>query len=101
MKDISIYFSPVDISGKWHEDQIGAKIVANNKSFPEIQKNSCALIYVPEFRGLIEAKKLSNDQSKFREAFYELQTIATVQNYVSSDDLDDSAWLSFFLAARR
>ena len=59
MKDISIYFSPIDIAGKWHDDQIGAKIVANNKSFPEIQKNSCALIYVPEFRGLIEAKKFT------------------------------------------
>ena len=30
MKDISIYFSPIDITGKWHDDQIGAKIVANN-----------------------------------------------------------------------
>ena len=80
MKDISIYFSPVDISGKWHEDQIGAKIVANKKSFPEIQKNSCALIYVPEFRGLLENKKLSDYQSKFREAFYELHIGANWNN---------------------
>jgi hypothetical protein len=73
MKDISIYFSPVDISGKWHEDQIGAKIVSNYKSFPEIQKNSLALIYVPEFRGFNQARELSYTQSKFREVFYELQ----------------------------
>ena len=97
MKDISIYFSPVDISGKWHEDQIGAKIVANNKSFPEIQKNSCALIYVPEFRGLIEAKKLSNNQSKFREAFYELQigsnwtsNLYDLGNILPGQDLNDT-----------
>ena len=73
MKDISIYFSPVDISGEWHEDQIGSKIVTNHSSFPEIQKNSCALIYVPEFRGLNKNEIKPVGQSKFREAFYELQ----------------------------
>lgn len=38
MMDISIYFSPVDVTGEWHEDQIGSKIVTNHSSFPEIQK---------------------------------------------------------------
>ena len=73
MKDISIYFSPVDVTGEWHEDQIGSKIVTNHSSFPEIQKNSCALIYVPEFRGFKNSYIKQDVQSKFREAFYELQ----------------------------
>jgi len=73
MKDISIYFSPVDVTGEWHEDQIGSKIVTNHSSFPEIQKNSCALIYVPEFRGFKNSDIKQDVQSKFREAFYELQ----------------------------
>jgi hypothetical protein len=73
MKDISIYFSPIDITGKWHDDQIGAKIVANNKSFPEIQKNSCALIYVPEYRGLDNKQTPPSNQSNFRSIFYDLQ----------------------------
>jgi formiminoglutamase len=73
MKDISIYFSPVDIPGKWHDDQIGAKIVANNTAFPEIQRNSCALIYVPEYRGLDNKQKPPVNQSNFRGIFYDLQ----------------------------
>ena len=73
MKDISIYFSPVDVTGEWHEDQIGSKIVTNHSSFPEIQKNSCALIYVPEFRGFKNSDIKQEIQSKFRESFYELQ----------------------------
>ena len=62
MNDISIYFSPVDVTAEWHEDQIGSKIVTNHSSFPEIQKNSCALIYVPEFRGF---KKSENKKAGF------------------------------------
>ena len=73
MKDISIYFSPVDVTGEWHEDQIGSKIVTNHSSFPEIQKNSCALIYVPEFRGFKNSDIKQEIQSKFRESIYELQ----------------------------
>ena len=73
MKDISIYFSPVDIPGKWHDDQIGAKIVANNTAFPEIKRNSCALIYVPEYRGLDNKQKPPVNQSNFRGIFYDLQ----------------------------
>ena len=73
MTDISIYFSPVELVGKWHEHQIGSKITTNKNSFPEINKNSIALIFVPEFRGLDDKEQAPIGKSKFREAFYELQ----------------------------
>jgi formiminoglutamase len=73
MTDISIYFSPVEIIGKWQDNQIGSKINANKISFPEINKNSIALLFVPEYRGFEDKEKEPICKSRFREAFYELQ----------------------------
>lgn len=73
MTDISIYFSPVELIGKWQDDQIGSKIIKNKIAFPEIIKNSIALIFIPEFRGLVENENPPDGKTKFREAFYELQ----------------------------
>jgi hypothetical protein len=52
MKDISIYFTPVELGNlKFEADQIGSKIILNQHDFPEVKKNSCAIFSVPEFRG--------------------------------------------------
>jgi hypothetical protein len=70
MKDISIYFTPISIEGPWSEEQIGSKIKSYNTDFPEIEKKSCVLFSVPEFRGnkFIKSAKISSD---FRTSFYE------------------------------
>lgn len=70
MKDISIYFTPVELDKfKFEEDQIGSKIIKNQIHFPEIKKNSCVIFSVPEFRG--SYLEVSNKiKSKFRNDFY-------------------------------
>jgi hypothetical protein len=52
MKDISIYFSPVDIEFNAEDQTIGSTINSyKNDYFPEIKKGGIALFYVPEYRG--------------------------------------------------
>lgn len=70
MKDISIYFTPISVDGTWSEEQIGSKINSYNSDFPEIEKNSCVLFSVPEFRGnnSITSAKIDLD---FRTSFYD------------------------------
>ncbi len=70
MTDISIYFQAVSDSGNWKGQQLGAHVSKHLSDFPELQKNSCALFYVPECRGSgVENTKSS---TKFRESFYRL-----------------------------
>jgi formiminoglutamase len=70
MTDISIYFQAVSDNGNWQDQQLGAYVIKNQVDFPELEKNSCALFYVPEFRGsgIDNAERSTN----FREAFYKL-----------------------------
>lgn len=70
MTDISIYFQAVSDNGNWQGQQLGAYVTKNQVEFPELEKNSCALFYVPEFRG----SGIDNIQrsTNFREAFYKL-----------------------------
>jgi hypothetical protein len=69
MKDISIYFTPISIEGPWSEEQIGSKIKNYSTDFPEIEKKSCVLFSVPEFRGnkFINSATINSD---FRTSFY-------------------------------
>ncbi|NBX81141.1 MAG: arginase [Flavobacteriales bacterium] len=69
MKDISIYFTPISIEGPWSEEQIGSKIKNYSTDFPEIEKKSCVLFSVPEFRGnkSINSATINSD---FRTSFY-------------------------------
>lgn len=69
MKDLSIYFRPLDAK-EYPADSIGALIHAHDAhGFPEMKKGGLALIYVPEFRnGHPELHQQSDD--RFREAFY-------------------------------
>lgn len=71
MKDISIYFTPVELdNSNFQDDQIGSKIVVNQNDFPEVKKNSCVIFSVPEFRG--NATPVQNKvSSKFRQELYD------------------------------
>jgi formiminoglutamase len=75
MKDLSIYFNPIEIEGEWNEEQLGSKILTNYGSFPEIDKNGYAIIYIPEFRG--DKNAIRNVETNFREEFYELNAGST------------------------
>ena len=39
MKDISIYFNPIDLDENWNDEQIGSKVQTYLSDFPEIKKN--------------------------------------------------------------
>ncbi len=75
MKDLSIYFNPIGVEGEWNEEQLGFKILSNQGSFPEIEKNGYALIYVPEFRG--NKNEINNVVTNFREELYKLSAGAS------------------------
>ncbi|MFM6933902.1 MAG: formimidoylglutamase [Flavobacteriales bacterium] len=70
MNDISIYFQALADSEQWSEQQLGNVIIKNQESFPELEKNTCAIFYVPEFRG----SERDNQQrsTTFRSALYGL-----------------------------
>lgn len=70
MNDISIYFQEVSDSETWKEQQLGSYIVKNQGGFPALEKNACALIYVPEFRG--SGGENASSQTHFRKALYAL-----------------------------
>jgi formiminoglutamase len=72
MKDISIYFKPVERELTANEGTIGAAILMHSQhGFPELKKGGVALIYVPEFRnGKSVFHQKSNDD--FRDALYAL-----------------------------
>ena len=70
MTDISIYFQAVSDNGNWQDQELGAYVIKNQLDFPELDKNSCALFYVPEYRGSDIDNTVSSSQ--FREAFYKL-----------------------------
>lgn len=52
MKDISIFFQPIqDVQSSYTKESLGEVIEQHTeKWFPEIEKSSIALIYVPEYR---------------------------------------------------
>ncbi len=72
MKDISIYFSPIEVELTKKEGTIGSNIeIYTEGNFPEIKKDSIAIIYVPEFRnGEVQYQGKKNDL--FRSELYSL-----------------------------
>lgn len=74
MKDISIYFSPVQIHASKAEGSIGSTIEIHTEgNFPEMDENNIAIIYVPEFRnGDNQFQGKKNDD--FRTYLYSLFT---------------------------
>lgn len=76
MKDISIYFQPVNLA-EFHEDSLGSTIQFHTASgFPTMEKNGIALLYCPEYRnGLPELHQQQDD--RFRSELYALFPGAT------------------------
>lgn len=71
MKDISIYFKPVDQDESYSDQQVGFNINIHKDNFPEISSGGIALFYVPEFRGEKHLNPNRNAAS-FRSFFYQL-----------------------------
>ena len=72
MKDISIYFKPIEFEWFALEGTIGSKIQIHHEGkFPELDKKGIALLYVPEYRnGKISAQQYI--ETRYREYFYNL-----------------------------
>lgn len=72
MKDISIYFKPVQIELSYDDQKIGAAIeVHTDGNFPDLKSGGVALINVPEYRGSL-SKPDHIYKEKFRHFFYDL-----------------------------
>jgi len=70
MKDISFYFKPVD-DFYFNNESIGNTIDTHlDGIFPEVEKNSVAIFYCPEFRNSKASSE--NNASSFRSYFYNL-----------------------------
>lgn len=71
MKDLSIYFREVHLTGKYELGTIGAAIVSNNESgFPELKRHSVAVLSVPEYRN--SPVSFESVKDTFREDLYAL-----------------------------
>ena len=72
MKDLSLYFTRIELDLVSNEGTIGSIINKfDDQGFPELNNKGIALLYVPEFRnGEIQFQGKSNDS--FREYFYNL-----------------------------
>lgn len=69
MKDISIYFSPIDDAISIQEERVGAGMkIYRGDSFPEIDEPGIAIVYVPEYRN--SETKHENSNESFRHYFY-------------------------------
>lgn len=70
MKDISIYFQPIDFELESENEGIGINVEwYNNSGFPDIQSDSIAILYVPEFRNGEPSLHGQSDDG-FRKVFY-------------------------------
>ncbi|MCE3296420.1 MAG: hypothetical protein K0R65_2134 [Crocinitomicaceae bacterium] len=74
MKDISIYFKARDYQGAIVEERLSHKIIAHTEGFfPELEKNSIALISCPEYRNGSGPAKNAGESAYF-DAFAALNT---------------------------
>lgn len=72
MKDISLYFKPIDEDFHSEERNLGGSIVKNITNFPDIERGGIALIHVPEYRNM-HGSIIANDQPDLnREELYNL-----------------------------
>lgn len=71
MKDLSIYFSQLEIHGTYSDQTIGGVVDRfENDSFPDLKKDGIAILYVPEFRGDKEVEEQREEH--FRYFLYQL-----------------------------
>lgn len=72
MKDLSIYFDPINFDfDQFSKESIGETVVAHTQYyFPEISGKGAALIFIPEYRSFDNQKQTSSNL--FRHKLYEL-----------------------------
>jgi hypothetical protein len=51
MKDLSIYFQPINLETSFNSSQLGSVIASYYEHFPELNEPGCAIFEVPEYRG--------------------------------------------------
>lgn len=72
MKDLEIYFKPIEYPAVLPENSLGKSILVHTElSFPEMEKGGLAIMYVPEFRNGKKNYQGKMDDS-FRDYFYQL-----------------------------
>lgn len=72
MKDISIYFQPVEPFGEFSEDKLGEYTLKHTENyFPEMKADGVAIFNVPEYRNDTDNKNYTFN-TNFRKSFYEL-----------------------------
>jgi formiminoglutamase len=69
MTDLSIYFQAVSTELAYDAAQLGATIQVHLDSFPTLVGPGCAIITVPEYRGVAQEQLMATD---FRTALYQL-----------------------------
>jgi formiminoglutamase len=73
MKDISIYFKPRNESNEFISESIGEKITIHKKGlFPDLEKNSIAIISCPEYRNDINDSTNPNHDDIYFQSFINL-----------------------------
>ncbi len=101
MKDISIYFQPISQSTDFNEEQLGSIIDAHTKEFPDLSSSGCAIIYVPEYRGVLHENETADKEivgpGNFRDELYSLYkgsqwktTIYDLGNLLPGKELKDT-----------
>jgi formiminoglutamase len=71
MKDIALYFTPVESEMEMNEEvNLATSIQIHQEHFPELTKGMVAIFYVPEYRGAADFAGKTND--RFRNFFYQL-----------------------------
>ena len=101
MKDLSIYFQPISQTLTFHDEQLGSVIDSYTNEFPSLIANTCAIFYVPEYRGvLLEQERIEKQfvgPSNFRDELYSLSkgsnwktTIFDLGNLMPGKELSDT-----------
>ena len=80
MKDISIYFSSINIGDQVYEEtQLGSKIIEIDESMENVEKGSLALVFIDEYRN----SKIESHQDSFSyilDKIYQLESGAWNKN---------------------
>lgn len=72
MKDLSIFFSPVEFQQEFKDLSLGKTIVCHTEgAFPVMKKGGIAFFHVPEYRG-IKNSSFSTQKEHFRSFLYDL-----------------------------
>ena len=98
MKDISIYFSPLERTEEQNTLKIGGSVQCHTENgFPEIDKSGVAILYVPEFRGDKGVSGNEINPEKFRAFLYDLylgmdwnMPIYDLGNILPGNELNDT-----------